>query len=391
MRSLLLLLWLGTFGLLQAATIITEIPETVMPSTTQAESNEDAPAVEESSPFSLFGRAPERHLYATLTEKPERLFKGEIVSIAIRTVITTDRFDKLIYRFNGGSGLELLSETPEREQYDHTYVDRFYFKVTGTRVLFPEVTPVLIMGYSNEETSVPIQGGAVEATVLNPPESFCGILADNFTVTHTKTTSYDNGHNIIVISADANRSDLGAFRLAQAGKQNFESLQNSPQFSAMSYYAVLPKSVEVLRFQYFNLQTKRYERVNLPIEVDDDLVSTTSDINPVEHGHDMQKTVIALVIAGLFFLLALWKRSWSLLAITVAAGGYAAWLNVPLKQVCIKEGAPVYLLPMRNATVFEITPARHEIAAEGYVKGYTKVRLGNNQIGWVKDEDTCAH
>ncbi|MBD3799981.1 MAG: hypothetical protein IE886_00760 [Campylobacterales bacterium] len=390
MRSFLLLLWLGTFGLLQAATFVNDIPETVMPFGMQAqeadqstEAKSDAISVEEEA-------SGTRHLYATLVEKPERLFKGEIVSILIRSVITTDLFDGLAYRFSGGSGLELLSDTPERETHDHTYFDRFYFKVTGKRALLPDITPVLTLGYGEEESSEPLQGGAVETTVLNPPQNFCGILADRFTVTHVKTTVYDKANNIIVISADANRSDLGAFHLPQAGKQDFESLQQDPHFASMSYYAVLPKTMEVLRFQYFNLQSKQYERMSIPIEVDDDLVSTTSDINPVEHGHVTQKTVVFLVVFGLFFLLALWKRSWTLLAVAVAAGAYAAWLNVPLQQVCIKEGSPIYLLPMRNATVFEIAPSRYQLNAEGHIKGYTKVRLQNEQIGWVKNEDTCA-
>ncbi|WP_345972053.1 hypothetical protein [Sulfurimonas diazotrophicus] len=391
MRSLLLLLWLGTIGLLQAVTIVTDLPETVMPFTMQAEEPNDAAEVE-SADFSVQeDETPDtRHLYATLVEKPERLFKGEIVSIVIRTVITTDLFDDLSYRFSGGSGLSLLSDSPERERQEHTYLDRFYFKVTGKRALLPDITPVLTLGYGEEESSAPIQGGAIEATVLNPPKNFCGILADRFAITHVKTTVYDKGHNIIVISADANRSDLRDFHLSEAGKQDFESLQINPHFASMSYYAVLPKTVEVLRFQYFNLQNKRYERISIPIEVDDDLVSTTSDINPIEHGHVAQKTIIFLVLFLLFFLLALWKRSWTLLAVGIAAGGYAAWLNIPLQQVCIKEGAPIYLLPMRNATVFEITPQRHQLDAEGHSKGYTKIRLQNDQIGWVKNEDTCA-
>ena len=254
----------------------------------------------------------------------------------------------------------------------------------------PDITPYLTFGSGETSASAPLRGGSIDVTVLNPPKDFCGILADSFSITHVKTTEYDKKHSIVVFMADANRSDLSDFTVPGAGKQSFESLRNDPHGSAMTYYAVLPDTLETLQFRYFNLQTKTYERVTIPIEIDDDLVSTISDLKPKDHGHDYQKTIVFGVVAALFFLLALWKRSWFLLVLALAAGGYAAWLSIPLRKVCIRQDAPIYLLPMRNAPVFERTPVRYELEMQGHVKDYTKIRLLNDKIGWVKDEDTCS-
>jgi len=383
MRSVLLLLWLGFFGLLQAAQFVTEVPQTIMPLSQQYEEGDAAEASGASSKT--------RRLYTTLVTKPDRVFKGEIFSITLRSIVTTDSFDTLEYRFSGGSGVKLLSDRPERTAQDHTYTERFFFKVTGEMAFLPDITPVLSFGFADEEVSDMIVGGTIDVTVLNPPRDFCGVLADRLEITHAKTTAYDKEHNIIVLMADANRSDLGDFRIAAASKQNFESLHSDPHLSKMSYYAVLPAAVENLHFQYFNLQTKSYDRISIPIRVDSDLVSTTSDINPTEHGHNVQKAIVFGSVALLLLLLALWKRSWTLLIVAVGAGGYAAWLNIPLQQVCVKEGAPIYLLPMHNATVFEIAPRRYQLEKQGHIEKYTKVRLLNDKIGWVKDEDICAY
>jgi hypothetical protein len=380
MRAFLLLLWLGFFGVLQAAQFVTEVPQTVMPFSTH--DDEDAPAAEASQA---------RHVYTTLQTKPDRIFKGEIFSVTLRSIVTTDHFDALTYRFSSGSGVKLLSDKPERTLRDHAYYDRFFFKSTAELAFLPDITPVLSFGFADEEISNTIIGSQIDVTVLNPPGDFCGVLAERLEITHAKTTAYDKEHNIIVFSADANRSDLGDFRIPSAGKQNFESLHSDPYLSKMSYYAVLPASAENLHFQYFNLQKKSYERITIPIKVDSDLVSTTSDINPTEHGHNVQKAIAFGSVAALLLLLALWRRSWTLLAVAVVSGGYAAWINIPLQQVCVKEGASIYLLPMRNATVFEIAPRRYQLEKQGHIDTYTKVRLLNDKIGWVKDEDICTY
>ncbi|MEJ2468489.1 MAG: hypothetical protein P8Y65_04805 [Campylobacterales bacterium] len=398
MRPILLAFLLALFGTLHADDVQFDLPETEMPLKAAHEQNDDEStsffweSEEENATAEAAAETPAaRHLYTTLVEKPERLFKGEIFSITLRSIVTTERFDALQYTFSGGTGVERLSEEPEREFKEHAYFDRFYFKATGSRVVLPDITPSVTISYDYDEISKTIPGERIDVTVLNPPKNFCGILAERFTVTHAKTTEYDKRHNIIVFMADANRSDLADFTIASARQQNFESLNVDPHGATMTYYAVLPDTVETLKFQYFNLRTQRFDRISIPIEVDDDLVSTTIDINPIEHGHNYQKSIIFGTTAVLFFLLALWRRSWTLLVFALAAGGYAAWLNIPLREVCIKEGAPIYLLPMRNATVFEITPTRYTLEMQGHVKDYTKVRLLNNKIGWVKDEDTCAY
>ena len=390
MRTFLILLWLFCLGTVNASGA-TALPETYFMMQDETDDSGEPGLDDGNTTVVELPLAPqERYLYSSIVSKPERLFKGEIFPLTLRTIVTTEAFETLQYRFEGGTGVELLTPEPERDYHDHAYFDRFYFKVTGAQAVLPEITPFLTFGSGRTSDSAPLRGGAVDVTVLNPPKDFCGILADRFVITHVKTTVYDKKHAIVVFMADANRSDLGDFTVPGAAKQSFESLRSAPRGSTMTYYAVLPDTLETLQFRFFNLETKMYERVTVPIEIDDDLVSTISDLTPKDHGHDYQKAILFATLAVLFFLLAIWKRSWLMLLLALAAGGYAAWLSVPLRKVCIRQDAPIYLLPMRNAPVFEQTPVRYELEAQGHVKDYTKVRLLNDKIGWVKDEDTCA-
>lgn len=392
MRAFLILLWLLCLGTATASGVAA-LPETYFMLQDETDDGGENGGFDDGNTtvFDLQEAPQERYLYSSIVSKPERLFKGEIFSVTLRSIVTTEAFETLQYRFEGGTGVELLTPEPERDYHDHAYFDRFYFKVTGAQAVLPGITPFLTFGSGRTSDSEPLQGGSIDVTVLNPPKDFCGILADRFVITHVKTTVYDKKHAIVVFMADANRSNLGDFTIPGAGKQNFESLRSDAYGSTMTYFAVVPNTLEALQFRFFNLGTKTYERISIPIEIDDDLVSTISDLTPRDHGHDYQKTIIFAALAALFFLLALWKRSWLILLLALAAGGYAAWLSIPLRKVCIRQDAPIYLLPMRNAPVFERTPVRYELEKQGHVKDYTKVRLLNDKIGWVKDEDTCAH
>lgn len=332
-----------------------------------------------------------KHLYASLLSKPERLFKGEVFALTFRTVVTVDSFETMGYRFEHARGLEFLTVEPERKRIGHTFRDTFFFKATGTRVRLPDAVPYLSFEGNRTVDSAPLRGSSVAVTVLNPPTSFTGVLAERLKLSHAKTTNYDSRHNIIVLMVDANRSNLEDFRIPNAIQQNFESLHRDPREAHMTYYAVLPDRIRTLHLNYFDLTKQRYRSLSIPIDVEDDTVSTMSDLKPTEHSHNTQKAIFFGAAALVFVLLSLWRRSWIVFLIALGAGSYAAWLSIPLKQVCIKKGAAIYLLPTRNATVFEIAPMRHRLEAQGHIKGYTKIRLTNNKIGWVKDEDTCTY
>lgn len=383
MRLFLPLFLIGFLTLLRAEPTLYDGNETLPESETAAWYDTGAPT-EKADPES-------RKVYSTLQEAPSRVFMGEVFSILIRSVVTTEDFDELIYHFTDMEGLESLNPRPVREYRNHTFYDRFYFKVVASRARLPDITPILMFDDFTSSRPDPIGGSRLEVTVLNPPRDFSGVLAERFELRRSKTTVYDRKNNILVFMADANRSNLEDFRLPGPFTQNFESFRNDIGNASMTYYAVLPKTSENIRFSYFNLKTRRFEHLNIPIVIDDDTVSTQSDLKPTEHGHNYLKAVVFASVAGVFFIYFLLRRSVFALVVALAAGAYAAWLGAPIRHVCIKQGSAIYLLPMRNATVFEIAPARYELEVQGHIEGYTKVKLHNNKIGWVKDEDTCPN
>ena len=100
---------------------------------------------------------------------------------------------------------------------------------------------------------------------------------------------------------------------------------------------------------------------------------------------------IAAGIALIAFLFILWRKKYVYLIFIMIPLAYIIYLSIPQKDVCIKQGSQLHLLPVHNGTIFETTKSQYNLPKEGKVKGFVKVKLHNNKIGWVKNEDICSY
>ena len=117
MRSFLLLFWLLCLGTVTAFgdPLLPGETETVFSMDNEPNSSDGA-VYEDNATAQHIEQAPQaRYLYSSIVAKPERLFKGEIFELTLRTIVTTEAFETLQYRFDGGTGVELLTPEPERD------------------------------------------------------------------------------------------------------------------------------------------------------------------------------------------------------------------------------------------------------------------------------------
>ncbi len=100
---------------------------------------------------------------------------------------------------------------------------------------------------------------------------------------------------------------------------------------------------------------------------------------------------IAAGVAVIGFIIILWRRKYIYLIFILIPLAYIAYIGVPSQDICIKRGSQIHLLPVDNGTIFETTPKIYYLQKEGKRKNFTKVKLQNEKIGWVKNEDICAY
>ena len=353
-------------------------------------------------------------LYLNYKEIPQRVVKGEIFAITLKTLSVVKEYDKIKYSFANQQGLELLNEDPQRD-FDGKYLyDKFYFLTTASKARTPDITayiennnsetlnvqndvPVFQFNIFQEEKQPPqyekttLTGKKLNVITLNPIKNFSNIVANSFKIADYRTTSFDQKHNIIVFIATATNTNLKAIHFKNVYKQGIESITDSYLDSKITYFLIVDKKMETFSFSYFNLLKNKFEIINIPIVVDDDSVVTQSDLKPKDQSRNKLKATIALAIALVITIFSLYRRKVIYIIFFVIPLSYFIWLNIPSQEICIKKGTKIHLLPVSNGTIFETTNNRYFLLKEGKVKNFTKVRLYNDMIGWVKDEDICKN
>lgn len=328
-------------------------------------------------------------LYLSYKDVPKRVLNGEIFSITLKTLSTVDNYDDIVYEFSNHHGIKVLNTIPQREIHGRHIFDTFYFLTTSKNAKLPTITASLLANKSYESTT--IRGKKLNVITLNPKDDFANIIANSFELIDYKTTSFDNRYNIVIFIAKATNADITKLHFNNVLKQGIESYTDSYLESRITYYAIIDKKIENFSFSYFNLIKNKYILLNIPIEVRDDSVTTQSDLKPTDQSHNKIKALIAIVIALIFLVYVIWKKKYIYIVIVIIPLGYVAYIMLPSKEICIKAGSEIHLLPVRNGTIFEKTTKDYYLLQEGSVKDFVKVQLQNEKIGWVRNEDIYTY
>lgn len=374
-----LLLWLLLCATLFAGP--TDASEADNPANTQSIANSSEAEAQEAA----------KVIYLSYEKIPSRVLKGEIFEVTIKTISTVKNFIDIKYELSNSKGLKLLNNSPTRSIESKYYYETFYFIATSENAALPDFTAILIDKNNAHYATTTLAGEKLNVISLNPSKDFSNIVANSFDIVEHKTTSYDATRNIVVFVATATHCDISALKLHNVYKQGTESITESHLDSKIIYYAIIDKKVENLSFSYFNLIKNKFITIDLPIVVNDDSVTTQSDLKPKDQSNEILKMSIAAAIAFLALVMLIWKKNYIYLIFVIVPLSYVLYVGVPSKEVCIKEGAKIYLLPVANGTIFETTKSKYNLQKEEEVKGWIKVQLENKKIGWVKNEDICSH
>ena len=330
-------------------------------------------------------------LYMHYDEVPQRVIKGEIFSVTIRVLSTESDFYELNYIFENSVGLKLLNELPFREERGKFYYDTFHFLAQSTGAILPDFKAYITSFDGTEYRPTILIGKKITVVALNPRKNFSNIVANGFALEEYKTTSYDSNHNIVVFVATAKHTIISSFHLNNVYKQRIESSTNDIEESKLTYFAVIQKEIENFQFSYFNLLSNKFEIINIPIVVNDDSVTTQTDLKPKDQSKEQLKMLGAIAVSLVMLMLIVWSRKYIYSLALIFPITYAMYTYTPAKEVCIRPNSNIYLLPVKNGTIFETTQGVTYLMEEGNIVGHTKVKLQNNKIGWVKHENLCSY
>ena len=289
--------------------------------------------------------------------------------------------------------LELRNKPNWENLGNNTLSATYVFKILSRNASIPAMLVNAISADESYEESVSANQIQIKTTDLRSNARYTGVLGSDFKVLWHKEKASTN-ENIVIFEFEVKSPNAEDLYFKNIKNQGFDELNTIDGVARGIYYVLLPKEQSELNFEYFNLNTARFEAVRFPINATDEIVTTQSELAP-KIGSVFFKRIALGLMAALFIGLYFWRNYKVFVflgAIFIGMIIYDVVLNSDFGTV--ESGAQLSIVPMKNSTIIRViessTPAQilGERAAviDGESVGFYKVLIDDEQVGWVRGE-----
>ncbi len=312
---------------------------------------------------------------------PKKVYENQLFPVTI--IDTTEREDHPAFQFDISSNIQPLFKKPLiiRNGNDRFYT--FYFKASKVNVRIPTLFII------SDSLSISLNTKTIPITPLKPREDFCAVIAADMKIKNHQVSNYDEKHHLVTLSIEAFEANLENMKLNQADEFGIEYLKREDAKVEAEFYVVVPQTQKSLKFTYFNTIKKQYVFLEMSVELADARVTTQSDLNPKEDSFEKLKKYTFITLVLFFFLMFLLKRDFFYLILGVVSFITLLTFYIPHKKICVKQGAPLYILPTQTSTMSTKVDEKFEAMLLGERGEFKKVEYKKGIIGWIKNEDLC--
>jgi hypothetical protein len=343
-----------------------------------------------SSSFSL-ENIESKELYLEYSSHPQRVFTGQKFDVKLKALILKplSSYDKIVTSFSNEDNIEILTsdvvwEKSKASEYNTT----ISYKVFTDDFILPTITLSL---YQGEEVIdfISIESPSIQYERIAVNQKFFSkIIAKKLEIFTVKTKQYNNNILHTTINLKATNGNLEDFILNSYGEdQGIDSLSDMYPIQNLYYYVMIPSHTKQIKFTYYNTDSKDFVTMTVPIILDEELVSTQTELNPYNSSILIYKQSLSGFFLFLFVLLFIFKRKNVYLFLIVICIAIFAYLFIPNKKILLKENVNVYILPSNNSTVFKSLESKEIVEIVNEKKDFIKVLFNNQSIGWLKKDD----
>jgi hypothetical protein len=261
----------------------------------------------------------------------------------------------------------------------------FYFKAGEEEFHLPDL-------YIQEsEQTLELPGTVIPVSHLEAPpeERFCGVIASDFKVRNSQVSTFDEKNNLIYLNIEAHEANLEDMAIPGVIEGGVEKFRRKGAMAIAEYYFVLPSNVGEITFSYFNAIKRQFVPVTVATSYEHKEVASQVELNPRDSSFTKFKKYTFAALS-LFFLLMfiIYRDYFYLVLLTVTLVTLVTFFS-PLRKTCVKQGAPLYILPVPNSTVGTRIEKRSKLSVLHEYKDYLKVEYKHGITGWIKNEDLC--
>ncbi|APW64624.1 hypothetical protein LPB137_01595 [Poseidonibacter parvus] len=330
-----------------------------------------------------------KNLYVSYKEIPKKVYKNQKFQIKLKALITTKNFDYITTSFSNSKNIKVLN--PKSKWVNTSganYETNFFFKVGTGSFKLPRFSVKLIKNGNVIETTNLGGRNITYSDIATDDERFSNIIAKDFKLKAYKTKQYNNKESLTIIDVDALNSNLEDFKIKGIEEQGTSELNDNYPNQNLIYYLVLPIHKKKIEFNYYNTATKSFVTVTVPLILQNELVSTQTDLNPNDSSFEKYKKMALVVILVLFILLYIWKRNKIYLIISIILLIVSVIYLMPNRTGIVKKDSYIYILPTDKSTIFFQLKNEEKVEVLNKKREFIKVMgIKNKFIGWIKEEN----
>lgn len=329
-----------------------------------------------------------KNLYLSYKNIPSHVYKNQRFEVTVKAVVTTDSFDTISSSFGKGKNMSILNpDEPWVKIGSNEYENKYYFKISKNNFIFPQFTVKLYDGREIVDLSSLEAPNVIFSDVGKSDGRFSKVIADSIVLKAYKTKQYNNKEALTIIDIDAKNSNLEDFNLQNIEEQGISNIKETSTGQNLVYYFVTPVHQKKLVFTYYNEPTKSFKEVVVPLILQNELVSTQTDLNPNDSSFEKYKKTAVVILFVIFLILAVIKRKRYLIVISVILFVITVVYFLPNKTGTLKKGTYVYILPTKNSTIFFQLDNEQNVEILDNKQGFVKILGIDKQfIGWVKED-----
>ncbi|MBD3840275.1 MAG: hypothetical protein IE909_00065 [Campylobacterales bacterium] len=335
---------------------------------------------------SLEGIDPKK-IYIQYNQYPKRVFTNQQFDILLKGVILEDEetFDSIVTDFSDYENIQVLTTKPQWiKKEENIYETKIAFKVFQEQFTMPRITVALKNGenITHFKTIEPLQIKFEKIAISE--DIFCNVIAKELQLVSAKTKQYTNNLLITTLHLEGQNSNLENFYLNKFAEQGLKDIQKNYPQQSIFYYVIVPIHMDQIVFEYYNTLLNDFVKLEIPVQVEEELVSTQTDLNPYNSSILLYKQIaIALCLVTTLVLFAIKRKNIYLVFASVFIL-ILAYYFIPNKKIILQKGTMVYILPSKNSTVFKITQKQEIAEIINQKDEFIKVIFENQNIGWIK-------
>jgi hypothetical protein len=315
---------------------------------------------------------------------PKKVYENQLFPVTVIDTREEKRTPR--YEFEINNDIRPLSDKPLviRNGDDNFYT--FYFKAKGSEVVLPRI-------FINDNGQISIlESHTVPVKKLQQQrEDFCGVLAADMKIRTSQVSHYDEKNYLVTLSIEAYEANLEDMKLDNVIESGIEEIERSGAKVKGEFYAVIPTTQKELKFSYFNTIKQQYVLLSTPVELLDSTVVTQTDLNPKDDSFEKLKKYTFMALVGFFFLMFFIYRDFFYLVLGTVSLITLLTFYTPKERICIKQGAPLYILPTETSSISTKIDEEYTTMLLGERQEFRKVEYKHGIIGWIKDEDLCEN